>query len=281
MPFYPTAPVSVGLTRRKKPKLYVCRTAWRGSGTGTQLAVNKAGSLALLVSALAGLACAVAPWQPKPLQHSSEIAEPSLAVATNARVGGDGARPPPDAVTVPPEATTIILPSRTPREQVRVPFYREREPARLVRDLQRELKRVGCYSHDIDGEWSPATRRAMKDFTDRVNAVLPVERPDPVHLVLVQSQSDLVCRDGCPPGETLVDGRCLPSPVLAAAAKKVAPTPVPQLTLVQSYPTPSSTEPDADDVPVTVSAAEPPPKTRRRSGRPGGFGSLFLGLFSW
>ena len=55
------------------------------------------------------------------------------------------------------------------------------DPAALARDLQRELRRVGCYSGDLNGVWSMTSRRAMKAFTDRVNAALPVDdaRCDP------------------------------------------------------------------------------------------------------
>ena len=34
----------------------------------------------------------------------------------------------------------------------------------LVRDLQRELSRVGCYNGSLDGQWNGATRQSMGDF---------------------------------------------------------------------------------------------------------------------
>jgi Putative peptidoglycan binding domain len=82
---------------------------------------------------------------------------------------------PPEAL---PESVTAILHSRTAPADTAVrphPSLAD-DPVRFVREVQRELKRVGCYSQEIDGEWGPATRRAMKDFTDRANAVLPLER---------------------------------------------------------------------------------------------------------
>jgi peptidoglycan hydrolase-like protein with peptidoglycan-binding domain len=91
------------------------------------------------------------------------------------------------------------------------------EPGYLVRELQRELKRVGCYYQEIDGEWGQGTRRAMKDFLDRVNASLPLERPDPVLLTLITNQPKTVCGKACPAGEDLVkDNRCLPRALLKA-----------------------------------------------------------------
>lgn len=86
----------------------------------------------------------------------------------------------------------------------------------LVRNLQRELKRVGCYWGDIDGDWGTGSKRAMSNFTDRVNASLPIDQPDFILLTLVQGQSGSVCGKGCPAGQALSDsGRCLPNAVMA------------------------------------------------------------------
>ena len=63
----------------------------------------------------------------------------------------------------------------------------------LVRNLQREFKRVGCYHGDVDGSWGVGSKRAMGAFTDRVNASLPVEQPDFILLTLLQGQSGAIC----------------------------------------------------------------------------------------
>src|SRR5712671_908557 len=60
----------------------------------------------------------------------------------------------------------------------------------LARELQKELRRVGCYDGELNGAWTPSTRRAMKAFTDRVNATLPIEEPDGVLFAMVASQRD-------------------------------------------------------------------------------------------
>lgn len=91
----------------------------------------------------------------------------------------------------------------------------------LVRELQRELRRVGCYDGEVNGTWTPAARRAMKVFTDRVNASLPVDQPDYILLKLVQGSSERTCGAGCPAGQgAAADGRCLPNAVIAQASKK-------------------------------------------------------------
>ena len=98
------------------------------------------------------------------------------------------------------------------------------DPVSLTRELQRELRRVGCYDGEINGSWTPASRRAMKLFTDRVNASLPMERPDYILLRLVQSSPERVCGAGCPSGQSIVGkGHCLPDAVLAQAARRGQP----------------------------------------------------------
>jgi hypothetical protein len=95
------------------------------------------------------------------------------------------------------------------------------DPVSLARELQRELRRVGCYDGEINGNWTPSARRAMKAFTDRVNASLPTERPDYILLRLVQGSPERVCGASCPSGQSITDnGRCLPDAVLAQTNKR-------------------------------------------------------------
>ena len=93
--------------------------------------------------------------------------------------------------------------------------------SQLARDLQRELKRVGCYGGEITGSWTPSTKRAMSAFMDRVNASLPVEEPDYILLTLVQGQIAAACGAECPSGQALSEGgRCVPNAVVAQASRK-------------------------------------------------------------
>lgn len=80
---------------------------------------------------------------------------------------------------------------------------------KLVLDIQRQLKRVGCYYGKLNGSWGAASKYAMKDFMDRVNAALPFEQPEYVHLTLLQAQSGRTCGE-CPAGQADVGGRCIP-----------------------------------------------------------------------
>jgi hypothetical protein len=95
--------------------------------------------------------------------------------------------------------------------------------ASLARALQRELQRVGCYEGEVNGAWTTSTRMAMKAFTDRVNATLPIDAPDYILLNLVQRHEGKACGTHCPTGQLLSDeGRCAPSAVLTKAVPKPA-----------------------------------------------------------
>lgn len=84
----------------------------------------------------------------------------------------------------------------------------------LARVVQQELRRVGCYRGAIDGDWGPLSRTAMSSFLERVNAVLPVEKADPVQLRMLRAFEGQACGT-CPAGKTLRNGRCIPDEMLA------------------------------------------------------------------
>src|SRR5262249_43468961 len=82
------------------------------------------------------------------------------------------AAPRPEAV---PSGSAPVIVTLAPRSGDAAPsrtavIPRDRDS--LARELQKELRRVGCYEGELNGVWTPATRRAMKTFTDRVNATL-------------------------------------------------------------------------------------------------------------
>src|SRR5215470_17150420 len=113
--------------------------------------------------------------------------------------------------------------SRTPPERFAIPKGRDA----LTRELQKELRRVGCYEGEISGTWSQSTRRAMRTFIERMNARLPIEEPDAVLYTMVKGQPEPVCGKACTAGEAqTADGRCVPASVLAQAKSKPAPASV-------------------------------------------------------
>jgi hypothetical protein len=105
-------------------------------------------------------------------------------------------------VTIEPETASV-------RKQTSSKPASEDQRRALVRDIQTELKRVGCFDGEPDGLWSAASKRAMASFTQRVNASLPFEQPDFILLTLVQGHSGSACGKVCANGQTLSEtGRC-------------------------------------------------------------------------
>lgn len=126
--------------------------------------------------------------------------------------------------SAPVAATAPIVPSAdVPVPQLAKRAAKSDDAARvaLTREIQAELKRVGCFAGDADGAWNTETRQAMKTFIDRVNATLPTEQPDHILKTLVQGHPGGACGKSCPSGQGLAsDGRCLPTAILAQATKR-------------------------------------------------------------
>ncbi len=120
--------------------------------------------------------------------------------------------------TVPARPETPATPA-PPSVTVDVPA----DKAALTRQLQRELKRVGCYAGDINGVWTTSSRVAMKTFVDQVNASLPIHSPDPVLLSLVRGHPDGTCLATCPPGRACEPLAVPTKPGAEQAASFVAP----------------------------------------------------------
>jgi hypothetical protein len=168
------------------------------------------------------------------------------------------------------EAVVVTLPQRiqppVPQPAARPPAERPQpsvgpgpmsDPAALARNLQRELKRVGCYDGEASGVWSPASRAAMKAFTERVNASLPIDRPDPVLLALVQGHQGRACGDDCSAGEArTANGRCLPVAIIGRTEGKPAPA---HAADAESKVEPSKAVPVPVPIPVPLPARKPPP----------------------
>ena len=190
--------------------------------------MRKAGGVALILSGVAvGVYGLVEPWQPEatlskastaelPARPATQVPEPRPWFRWSASTELPSSGWTPVVVTVPPRGSN----PRTSSQQLAIPKDRDT----LARELQKELKRVGCYVGETNGAWSPSTRRAMKMFIDRLNASLPVEEPDPILYAMVRGEREQVCGKACHVGEGLTqDGRCVPAAILAKANGR-APT---------------------------------------------------------
>jgi hypothetical protein len=223
---------------------------------------NRVVVLAVLVTVM--VACALVVWeftqyQPKGVGEPAK--RPTVDVIDYATTKSPSMRLPKPELR--PEPMTVVIPSHTPHREASLPQSTSLTGERLVRDLQHALKRVGCYSHEINGDWTPVTRRAMKDFMDRVNAVLPLEAPDAVMLVLLENHAGVVCGGACPAGQSLDrDDRCIPNALLVAKSMRTEMTEV---------------APQSITTPAMASALH----TRRFAGRRKIQGSGFFGFLGW
>jgi len=130
------------------------------------------------------------------------------------------------------EPTVVVVPPRPAAAQAATApgvVLKVADRSGLARELQKELKRVGCYEGDVTGAWTAAARQAMRRFTERVNAKLPVDEPDLVLLKLVQGQAERVCACGTGPAGT--SGTCA-----GAVAELKAPPPAPEETTQRATP---------------------------------------------
>jgi hypothetical protein len=118
--------------------------------------------------------------------------------------------------------TTVVTPAQTRTAALNSSKRNDWQTRyELARDLQRELRRVGCYGGEINGTWTRSTKAAMADFMDRVNATLPVDTPDYILLTLVRNHREIACGAECPSGQVNDGGgRCVPRAVVAQASKK-------------------------------------------------------------
>lgn len=130
-------------------------------------------------------------------QSPSEAALVPIAerptISPDAATAWQGLRRPPRQTDAVPQEQAVVRPGSF-RASMPVPATAPpQDAASLARSLQRELKRAGCYHGEISGVWTPSTRQAMKAYTDRANAKLPVTQPDPVLLALIQGDQHLGC----------------------------------------------------------------------------------------
>ena len=164
------------------------------------------------------------------------------------------------------QAPVVVTVSPRPNQPAVQPAPRQpstgvglpQDPTALARQLQSELKRVGCYDGELSGVWTPRTRVAMKAFTDRVNATLPVDKPDHILLALVQGHQGIACA----PKPVLAKAPTKPEPPEADAAQKPHPAIVPPIVAVA----PTLLPPSSSATPAAPKAERAPAGASRSCG---------------
>jgi hypothetical protein len=85
------------------------------------------------------------------------------------------------------------------------------EHERLARDLQTELKRVGCDPGTTDGKWGAKARAAFTEFAKRTNSPIALGTGEPslAALEAVVAQKGRICPQVCGRDEVEQDGKCV------------------------------------------------------------------------
>jgi uncharacterized caspase-like protein len=87
----------------------------------------------------------------------------------------------------------------------------------LIQEIKKELKRVGCYTGNIDNEWKSAeVKHSLAKFAKIASLAKTPEEPDPIFLNTLRGQITRVCPIECGKNEVESQGKCV---------AKVAPTP--------------------------------------------------------
>jgi uncharacterized caspase-like protein len=79
----------------------------------------------------------------------------------------------------------------------------------MARLLQSELKRVGCKTGEIDGEWNASARRALSSFNDRAGTKFDVKLASLDALDAVRARTGRVCPLDCDRGFRADGDRCV------------------------------------------------------------------------
>jgi hypothetical protein len=83
------------------------------------------------------------------------------------------------------------------------------EASALARQLQTELRRVGCDPGDADGTWGPKARGALQQFASATKLSLTIDTPTEAALSALKEKSGRVCALTCGPGERESGGKCV------------------------------------------------------------------------
>jgi hypothetical protein len=131
---------------------------------------------------------------------------------------------PGDAKPSPPPTTPMVAAVSPPQTPVLAAPPAPVEPGDLARQLQVELKRVGCYPGDADGNWGPNSRRALDAYNHAAKAKFDPREPTPDALDAVRASKARMCAPDCPRGTEPADnGSCQPSRERRANARPQKP----------------------------------------------------------
>jgi hypothetical protein len=99
------------------------------------------------------------------------------------------------------------------------------DTAALTRDLQTELRRVGCDAGRVDGNWSARWREVMSDFNKRAGTEFDVKVASVDALDGVKAQRGRICPLICGRNQHIEGDQCVANPVEKKPPRKEASRP--------------------------------------------------------
>jgi hypothetical protein len=88
--------------------------------------------------------------------------------------------------------------------------YAAIDPQMLARDLQTELKRLGCLSGEVDGDWGEKSKTALQSFARHAKLPIASDAPTMAALNAASATKERACPLVCDDDERMVSGRCIP-----------------------------------------------------------------------
>ena len=79
----------------------------------------------------------------------------------------------------------------------------------MIKSLQGELKRVGCYAGELDGRWSGGSQRSLGNFNRHANTKVDTRHASLDALDAVKSKSERVCPLTCGRGQRAEGEQCV------------------------------------------------------------------------
>jgi hypothetical protein len=122
-------------------------------------------------------------------------ADKLAAEKTAAQNAAAGSKPPEQ----PPSQQVASLPAEIPAPDTK------KSSQEIARSIQVELKRVGCFTGSVDGEWNAASRRSLELFNRRAGTKLEEKLASLDVLDVIKAKSSRVCPLICDHGSK-VDG---------------------------------------------------------------------------
>ncbi len=92
-----------------------------------------------------------------------------------------------------PERTAAVAPGAVATTGTAEPGRGLENPRQVAEEMQRELKRVGCYAGRVTGTWTPLSKKALERFNEATKLELQLNPPDAQGVTKVKSFPGIVC----------------------------------------------------------------------------------------